>query len=328
MPEPPRIEIADLTGTESVDQVFLLTNIEVRQKKNGENFLSLELADRSGRMQAKVWDNADVVQKKIRSGEFARVRGQVKIYNKRLDMTVNTIVLVDEKSVNKADFVPRTEKDIPQLQAAYREIVGGVKNEWLRRLLREFIEDPEWFARFSEAPAAVRLHHACVGGLLEHVVTLSRLAIAISPFYPALDRDLLLAGIFLHDVGKVRELSCDRAFAYTDEGRLVGHIVIGSQMLEEVLSRMEGFPEELRLRLQHMILAHHGLLEYGSPVRPATMEAVALHHLDNLDAKIYAFDHAIRESTTGEDAWTEYSKMFDGYLFKGRGEANGGAPRP
>ncbi|MCC6739125.1 MAG: HD domain-containing protein [Planctomycetia bacterium] len=318
MPDLPRIEIADLTGTEAVDQVFLLGNIEVRQKKNGEPFLNLELVDRTGRMQAKVWDNAEMVQRKIRTGDYVRVRGQVKIYNKRLDMTVANIVAVDEKSVDRTAFVPRTKKDPAQLAAAWKEIVAGVKNDWLRRLLRTFIEDEAWFARFCESPAAVRLHHACIGGLLEHVVTLARAALAISPLYPQLDKDLLVSGIFLHDVGKVRELSSDRTFAYTDEGRLVGHISIGSQMLEEVVAGIEGFPEELRLRLQHMILSHHGLLEYGSPVKPMTMEAVALHHLDNLDAKIYAFTKALEESTVGEsENWTEYSKMFDGYLWKG-----------
>lgn len=318
MPDLPRIEIADLTGTEAVDQVFLLGNIEVRQKKNGEPFLNLELVDRSGRMQAKVWDNAELVQRKIRTGDYVRVRGQVKIYNKRLDMTVTNIVAVDEKAVDRTAFVPRTKKDPAQLAAAWKEIVAGVKNDWLRRLLRTFIEDEAWFARFCESPAAVRLHHACIGGLLEHVVTLARAALAIAPLYPQLDKDLLVAGIFLHDVGKVRELSSDRTFAYTDEGRLVGHISIGSQMLEEVVAGIEGFPEELRLRLQHMILSHHGLLEYGSPVKPMTMEAVALHHLDNLDAKIYAFTKALEESTVGDgENWTEYNKMFDGYLWKG-----------
>lgn len=327
MPEAPRIDIGDLTGLEAVDQVFLLANIEVRQKKNGEPFLNLELSDRSGRMQAKVWDNAEVVQRKIRIGDYVRVRGQVKIYNKRLDMTIISIIAVDDKTVDKSAFVPRTKKDPAELAAALREMVNAMKNDWLRRLMRTFLEDEVWFAKFCESPAAVRLHHAVVGGLLEHVVTLARVAIAISPFYPGLDKDLLVTGIFLHDVGKVRELSSDRVFAYTDEGRLVGHIAIGSQMLEEVLQGIEGFPEELRLRLQHMILAHHGLLEYGSPVKPMTLEAVALHYLDNLDAKIFAFGKAIEESTVGEgERWTEYNKMFDGYLWKGPSEAGDAAP--
>ncbi|NUN47841.1 MAG: HD domain-containing protein [Candidatus Brocadiae bacterium] len=325
MSETPRIDIADLTGTEAIEQVFLLSNIEVRQKKNGEPFLNLELADRSGRMQAKVWDNADAVQQRIRTGDYVRVRGQVKIYNKRLDMTVQTILAVDDKLVDKSAFVPRTRKDIGEMARAYREIVNGIRNEWLKTVLRTFVEDEEWFAKFCESPAAVRLHHACIGGLLEHVLTLSRVALAIAPLYPMLDRDLLLTGIFLHDVGKVRELSSDRAFAYTDEGRLMGHITIGAQMLEEVVRGIQGFPEELRLRLQHMILSHHGEFEYGSPVLPATMEAVALHHIDNIDAKIYAFDQALRESTTGDERWTEYNKMFDRYLFKGTG---GTAPAP
>lgn len=322
MPEAPRIDIADMTGVEAVDQVFLLANIEVRQKKNGEPFLNLELSDRSGRMQSKVWDNAEIVQRKIRIGDYVRVRGQVKIYNKRLDMTIVSIIAVDDKTVDKAAFVPRTKKDPVELAAAWREIVNAMKNDWLRRLLRTFSEDEAWFAKFCESPAAVRLHHACVGGLLEHVVTMARVALAIAPFYPAIDKDLLVTGIFLHDVGKVRELSSDRVFAYTDEGRLVGHIAIGSQMLEEVAAGIEGFPEELRLRLQHMILAHHGLLEYGSPVKPMTLEAVALHYLDNLDAKIFAFGKAVEESTVGEgERWTEYNKMFDGYLWKGPTEA-------
>jgi 3'-5' exoribonuclease len=182
--------------------------------------------------------------------------------------------------------------------------------------------DDEFLRGFCQAPAGVRNHHAYLGGLLEHVVTLLDAAERILPLYPELDRDLLLAGIFLHDIGKVRELSYGKAFAYTDEGQLVGHLIIGVEMLTEKAAKVpdltgEPFPPELLLRLKHMILSHHGSYEYGSPRLPMTPEAIALHHLDNLDAKVHSFTRDIREDRNTTSAWTPYNQSLQRRLFKG-----------
>lgn len=197
-----------------------------------------------------------------------------------------------------------------------------LENPHLRTLGECFLMDAPLMEAFCKVPAGIRNHHAYLGGLLEHVVTLLEGADRLAPLYPELNRDLLFMGIFLHDIGKVRELSCERVFGYTDEGQLVGHLVIGVEMLDEKVARVpdltgEPFPAELLLRLKHMILSHHGTYEFGSPRLPMTPEAVALHHLDNFDAKVHSFTRDIREDRNGSSAWTPYSQAMQCRLFKG-----------
>src|SRR5207302_3377041 len=221
-----------------------------------------------------------------------------------------------------ADFLPHTEQDVSQLWERLRGTLLRLANPFLRALAECFFMDEDVVRRFCQVPAGVRNHHAYLGGLLEHVVTLMDAAERVLPLYPDLDRDVLLTGIFLHDIGKVRELTYHRVFAYSDEGQLVGHLVIGVEMLNEKMSRVpdltgEPFPTELLLRLKHMILSHHGTYEFGSPRLPMTPEAIALHYLDNLDAKIHSFTRDIREDRNQASAWTPFNQSLQRRLFKG-----------
>ncbi|MBL8799523.1 MAG: HD domain-containing protein, partial [Planctomycetia bacterium] len=230
-------------------------------------------------------------------------------------------------------FLPHTEQDVSKLLERLRGILLKLSNPHLRALSECFLMDDEFLQGFCHAPAGIRNHHAYIGGLLEHVVTLLEAAERLLPVYPALDRDLLLMGVFLHDIGKVRELSYARTFAYSDEGQLVGHIVIGVEMLNEKVAKVpdltgEPFPRELLLRLKHMILSHHGTYEFGSPRLPMTPEAIALHYLDNFDAKVHSFTRDIRDDPNQRSAWTPYSQSLQRRLFKGGGESDNGVVDP
>ena len=236
-------------------------------------------------------------------------------------MILSHIDRVETEKVELADFLPHTEQDVSKLFERICTLLRKLENPHLRALAECFLMDQELMRGYCSAPAGVRNHHAYLGGLLEHVATLMESADRIAPLYPELNRDLLLMGIFLHDIGKVRELSYDRAFSYSDEGQLIGHVVLGVEMLGEQVQRVpdltgEAFPTELLLRLKHLIVSHHGALEFGSPTLPMTPEAIALHYLDNLDAKIHSFTRDIREDR-GQSSWTPYSQATQRRLFKG-----------
>ena len=245
-------------------------------------------------------------------------------------MILSHVDRVESEKVNLSDFLPHTEHDVSKLLERLRSILLRLGNPHCAPLVECFLMDEEFLHDFSHAPAGVRNHHAYVGGLLEHVVTLLDAADRLLPLYPELDRDLLLAGVFLHDIGKVRELSYGKAFGYTDEGQLVGHLVIGVEMLNEKTKQVpdltgEPFPDELLLRLKHLIVSHHGSYEFGSPKLPMTAEAIALHHLDNFDAKVHSFTRDIREDPNPTSAWTPFNQALQRRLFEGAGRRGGRA---
>jgi 3'-5' exoribonuclease len=264
------------------------------------------------------------------SGEFLHVRGKVQLFQGALQMILSSIDRVETEKVELSDFLPHTEQDVSKLYERLCTLLRKLENPHLRALAECFLMDHDLMQGYCKAPAGVRNHHAYLGGLLEHVVTLMESADRIAPLYTELNRDLLLMGVFLHDIGKVRELSYDRAFSYTDEGQLIGHLVIGVEILTEQVQRVpdltgEPFPAELLLRLKHLIVSHHGALEFGSPTLPMTPEAIALHYLDNLDAKVHSFTRDIREDR-GPSSWTPYSPATQRRLFKGSRTAGRSMP--
>lgn len=321
--------VEQLTDGESVEEIYLATDKQVRANRNGNPYLQVELRDRSGSITARLWNAGENLARIFEVGDFLHVKGKVQLFQGALQMILTHIDRVDAPRVSMGDFLPHTDQDITKLLERLRGYLLKLGNVHLRALAECFLIDDDFVRSYSQAPAGVRNHHAYLGGLLEHVVTLLDAADRLLPIYPALDRDLLLMGIFLHDSGKVRELSYARAFAYTDEGQLVGHIVQGVQMLDEKVARVpdltgEPFPTELLLRLKHMIVSHHGTYEFGSPRLPMTPEAIALHYLDNLDAKIHSFTRDIRDDRNASSAWTPYNQSTQRRLFKGLVE--GGEP--
>ncbi|HTU35706.1 MAG TPA: OB-fold nucleic acid binding domain-containing protein [Candidatus Acidoferrum sp.] len=297
--------VSDLRDGQAVEALFLVCEKEVRTAARGNTtWLQLDLGDRTGSISAKMWENFEPLLPTFEEGDVIRVRARVKLYNGRLELTVEQITPVAESAYEIADFLPHTKYDIETLYAGLLSAVASVKNQWLRQLLTSVVEDPMIAPRLKRAPAAMTMHHAFIGGLLEHIVSLIGLSTAISAHYPEIDSDLLLAGVVLHDIGKVDELRYAREIDYTTEGRLLGHIMLGVGMVRDKIKAIPGFPPALAVMIEHLILSHHGTHEFGSPSLPQTREAVALHYLDDLDSKMAAI-RATLESPCAPDGWSQ-----------------------
>lgn len=314
--------VQELTDGETLDEVYLVTEKQLRANRNGNLYIQLELRDRTGAISARLWNAGEHLFRSFEEGDFLRVRGKVQLFQGALQIILSHIDRADSTRIDLTDFLPHTEHDVSKLYERLRGLLLRLGNPHLRGLVECFLMDEAFVDGFCKVPAGVRNHHAYIGGLLEHVVRLAETADRIAPLYAELDRDLLLVGIFLHDVGKVRELSYGRVFGYTDEGQLVGHLVIGVEMLNEKAARVpdltgEPFPPELLLRLKHMIVSHHGTYEFGSPKLPMTPEAIALHYLDNFDAKVHTFTRDIRADRNQASAWTPFNQSLQRRLFKG-----------
>ncbi|MBX6315467.1 MAG: HD domain-containing protein [Isosphaeraceae bacterium] len=314
--------VNQLANGESVDEVYLVADKQLRANRQGNLYLHLELRDRTGAVGARFWNASEDLARRFEPGDHLRVRGKVQIFQGALQMILSHIDVVDPATVEPNEFLPQSAREAARLTARLRQVLLSLGNPHLRALVECFLIDDEFLRKFTTAPAGIKNHHAYQAGLLEHVVTMLNVADRIADLYPELDRDLLLAGIFLHDIGKIDELSYERAFGYTDEGQLVGHLVMGVEMLNAKVRQAtaltgEPFPDELLLRLKHMIVSHHGPPEFGSPKLPMTPEAIALHYLDNLDAKIHLFTREIRDDPGRESSWTPFHQNLGRRLFKG-----------
>ena len=321
-----------LADGEAVDEIFLLADQQLRANRNANRYLLAPLRDKTGVISGLMWNVSEDGLSHINAGEYVRVRGKVQLYQGMLQVIVTSIQPIPAEGLDPADFRPETSAEVEKLLARMREILLSMDQPHLRMLMDCFLADESVMDAFCRAPAGVKAHHAYHGGLLEHVVNILETAWRIADLYPRLDMNLLLAGIFLHDLGKVREMSCDPTFLYTDEGQLLGHMVIGVEMLTEKIGQVErlageAFPQETALRLKHMIISHHGSYEFGSPRLPMTPEAIALHHLDNLDAKVHEFTRSIEDDPNAQSNWTPYSPRLDRKLFKGERVAACQTPR-
>jgi 3'-5' exoribonuclease len=321
--------VNQLTNGDTVDEDFLVADKQLRANRQGNLYLHLDLRDKTGTVGARLWNASEGLARTFEPGDFLHVRGKTQVFQGALQVILSHIEVIDPNRVEPDDFLPRSTQNVGRLTARLREVLFGMSNPHLKALVECFLIDEDFVRKFTSAPAGVKNHHAYNGGLLEHVVTLLNLAERVAEIYPDLDRDLLMTGVFLHDIGKVDELSYDRAFSYTDEGQLVGHLVMGVEMLRDKVERTvdltgEPFPAELLLRLKHMIVSHHGTHEFGSPKLPMTLEAVALHYLDNLDAKVHAFTREIRDDPCRESSWTPFQQSLGRRLFKGTPSAEAG----
>lgn len=321
----PRRFLQSLVDGDAVEEIYLVVDKQLRANRNGNLFIQVELRDRTGSMAGRLWNAGEPLFRSFEAGDFLLVKGKVQLFQGALQMILHHLGRVAPEKVDLAEYLPHTDKDVSKLYEKLRGHLRKLGNPHLRALAECFLMDEAFTRGLCKAPAGVRNHHAYIGGLLEHVVNMLDAADRLAPLYPDLDRDLFVMGVFLHDIGKVRELSYDRAFAYTDEGQLVGHLVIGVEMIaEKVPQAMQltgtAFPTELLLRLKHIVLSHHGTHEFGSPRLPMTPEAIAIHHLDNLDAKLHTFTRDIREDT-GTSAWTPFNQALQRRLFKGGGAA-------
>lgn len=316
--------IADLKPGERVeDQVFLIASKDLRTTTNGSLYIHCVLRDRTGQLLARIWQATEPMYNQIPEGGFLRFKGRTESYKGSLQFIIEAMQPAGSDAVNLADFLPRTSEDVDQMFERVKQILRQVKDRHLLDLIKAFVTDETLMARFRKAPAAIQMHQAYLGGLLEHTRNVLELAVLALPRYPELDTDLVLTAVLLHDIGKTAELAYETSFAYTNEGQLVGHIVQAVVWIEEKIKQIEAetgepFPAGLKATLEHLVLAHHGAYEFGSPKLPAMPEAVLIHHLDNLDAKVNIYLDKIASDPGQESDWTGYVPQLGTKIFKRR----------
>ena len=288
---------------ETITSFFAISSFSVREKKGGGGqYLALVLSDKTGSMEARMWEEFASAMSTCGEGCFVKVQGQISKYQNKYQITLLRMRLAADSEIEVSDFVPATKYDVGEMWAELRGYVEAFSNPDLRRLVFAFLDDEKIGAAYREAPAAKVLHHAWIGGLLEHVVALIRVCKAAAPFYPEVDPDLLVTGAILHDIGKLHELMWGSSFSYSLEGQLIGHISIAQGMLREKIATLPEFPEKLRILVEHMILSHHGKYEFGSPKLPMTPEALLLSALDDLEAKMQAVRNEFaRDAAAGKN---------------------------
>jgi 3'-5' exoribonuclease len=290
-----------------VTSSFVVIVKQVKPKKTGEPYLALTLGDRCGQIEAKMWDNVEDALDAFEQEDFLKVKGLLNKYKNRFQLTIHKLRRLSESEVDFADYLPKTTKNIDELWLTLGEYVSTFKDAHLKTLVQSLMSDPEIALAYRSAPAAKSLHHAYIGGLLDHVVSLFRSCDLMSRNYPQINRDLLLTGAFLHDIGKIYELTYTRSFSYTSRGQLLGHMIIELEMLQGKIAQIPSFPEEMKVLLEHLIISHHGQYEFGSPKLPMFPEALMLHYLDDLDSKMESMRaHFEREAESGSN-WTTYN---------------------
>ena len=320
--------VKDLTADQSITTFFLVHEKEIRNTTGGKPYLRMELGDRSGTVEARMWEQFEVPAKDVGRDDFVKVQARVEIYRNRPQLSLLQFRLARPEEIDLADYLPHTPHNVEEL---YRQLLGyveGMKNPWLKQLVARTLNDPAIASRFKRAPAAKVMHHAYLGGLLEHVVALCGLAQLVATHYPELDVDLLLTASVLHDVGKLDELCYERSVAYTTEGQLLGHIVMELETVAKAMDAIEGFPAKLKTVVQHILISHHGQYEFGSPKLPMIREALVFHYLDDMDSKMAAVRAALAIES-GEEDWSVYSGALgrkflrlDEYLKDARPEKN------
>jgi len=288
-----------------ITSYFLVSAKQIKPKKSGDIYLALTLCDRTGQLDAKMWDNVADAVDAFEQDDFVKVKGLINKYSNRFQLTIHKLRRMDDGEIEYCDYLPKTTKDVEELWRIIGVYVASFENGYLKSLLEAFMGDPQIAEAYRQAPAAKSLHHAFIGGLIEHVVSLMKLCDSVARLYPQINRDLLLTGAFLHDIGKIYELSYQRSFSYTTKGQLLGHMIIELEMLHEKIGLVPEFPPELKTLVEHLIISHHGKYEFGSPKLPMFPEALMLHYLDDLDSKMESMRaHFEREP---EAEWTGYN---------------------
>src|SRR3990172_746648 len=300
------IYVSDLQPNQIITSTFLVQAKDVRFKKTGEGYLSLSLSDKTGEVEAKIWENVEEFTPLFERDDFIKVKGAVQVFRKKPQLTVHKLRRLEETEVDRGDFFPRSARDPEEMWQELEAVAAAIQNPHLGALLSKIIGDPEIATRLRQAPAAKTLHHAYIGGLLEHILSLCRLAKLVLQNYPGLDEDLVIAGVLLHDLGKIYELSYARSFGYTSDCQLLGHMILEIEILHKKLADMPDFPRPLQTLLEHLIISHHGQYEFGSPKLPMFPEALLLHYIDDLDSKLQGMQTLIAKEAALEGDWTGF----------------------
>uniref|UniRef100_A0A831UDQ7 HD domain-containing protein n=1 Tax=Geobacter metallireducens TaxID=28232 RepID=A0A831UDQ7_GEOME len=311
-----KVYVSSIRDRDQLESVFLVKDKIMAMAKNGKPYMTLKLMDKTGEIEGRVWDNVDELSAIFDRDDFIAIRCKASVYLGKMQLVISELARVPDDRVQLADFLPESDRPLAEMERELASLLASFTDPHLKALMDAFFGDPELMALYRIAPAAKGMHHVYLGGLLEHSLAVARLVDAIVPLYGGLNRDLLVAGALLHDVGKVREMTYQRSFDYTDEGKLLGHITIGVEMVQERIAAIPGFPAELAMLLKHMLLSHHGQYEYGSPKRPKTVEATILNYLDDLDSKINGIRTHIRKETENQSRWSSYHRLYDRYFYK------------
>lgn len=307
--------INELKPGQLVKDKFLLTKKILREKKDGGFFTQIELSDRTGTIEGIAWDNISNEFTNISSGDFVFITGNVNEYNERLQIVVNSIARVPEDEIQAEDFLNVVEEDIEKVINEIKEMLNKLTNQFLKNLIAQFLNDSKFMEKFRKAPAAKKAHHASIGGLAVHTRNVMNLGIKTCEIFGFLNHDLLIAGSFLHDIGKIYEYTYNKKIDHSKEGRMLGHIVIGYEIISEKTKEIDNFPNELKLKLLHMIISHHGELEYGSPILPVFPEALVLHFIDNLDSKLEMMRDEIKKNKGTLSDWSEYHPLLERVIY-------------
>ena len=310
------VYIKDIKPGEKVNESFLVTEKNLAFSQKGTPYLNLRLQDKTGEVDGKIWENAIEWDKAFSKGDVIKAQGGAVSFRNTVQLSITGVRKVDDSAVEIAEYLPASKGDIDVMFADLMAFVEQIETPCLRALLHLFFHEGEVADLFKKAPAAKGFHHVYIGGLLEHTLSVIRLLDQVTKHYQGINRDLLITGGILHDIGKIYEYTYDRMFDYSDEGRLIGHIVIGLEMLDERIGAVEGFPTQLAMELRHLILSHHGTQEFGSPKRPKTLEALIVHFIDDLDAKVNAFQEFVKESDDNSH-WTPFHKLLERFIYKG-----------
>jgi len=316
--EKKNIYIRDIKSGDKVGDYFLVAEKNLAFSQKGAPYLNVRLKDKTGELDGKIWDNAREWDKAFKKGDIVRIEARSANYKNVIQLSIMELKKADDEDITLSDYLAAARRDGGVMLAELMIIVESVDNPHLKALLYAFFQDEEIADLFKRAPAAKGFHHIYLGGLLEHTLSVARLLDLACAQYEGVDRDLLLTGGILHDIGKIYELSYGRTVDYTDEGRLVGHIVMGAEMVDKRIAAREDFPAHLALKLRHVMLSHHGDLEYGSPKRPKTVEALIVHFIDDLDAKVNAFQEFIAAAPDDESDWTPYHRLLERFIYRNK----------
>jgi len=311
-----KVFIKEINENDKVKSIFLVKRKSISFTKAGTPYLNLTLIDKTGEVNGKVWEKAEKLAKIFQKDDFIKIKSTAVTYQNSLQLNISSIIPLSPSEIDITNFLPQAKNDIEQTFLKLKAIIEEVSNAHLKKLLDLFIADDQLIRLFKLAPAAKKMHHVYLGGLLEHTLSLSNLILQISKHYEGLNVDLLLTGGILHDIGKIHELTYSRSFDYSDSGRLIGHITLGVEMINEKIRLIPDFPQELAVELRHLIISHHGEYQYGSPKRPKTLEALILYYLDDLDAKVEEIQSFIQREEENQSKCAGYHQMLERYIYK------------
>lgn len=323
-----KVFVEQIRERDVIESPFLVRDKTLAMAKNGKPYMTVKLVDRSGEIEGRIWDRVDEFDAVFERDDFIVVHGKASTYLNKKQLVIQNLRKIAEKEIDLADYMPVSPRDSDEMLGELWALVTSLRDPALRTLAEAFFNDAELLRAFAAAPAAKNMHHAYIGGLLEHSLAIAALVDLMAPRYPTLNRDLLILGALLHDIGKIAELSYVRSFDYTDEGKLIGHIVLGVEMIDERIRTLPDFPRETAMLIKHLILSHHGQYDYGSPKRPKTMEAIVLNFLDDLDSKVNGVAAHMEREAENPSAWTSHHRLYDRYFYKGEKMAAVTEPAP